>query len=494
MRRSIGIDFGTTNTRMAYCDGKQVRVLTEKFGLTPFIPTAVSYRNGQPYAYGKEARENEDDNCITSLKWKLTEDKLYNVGDGNRGKRSDEVVTDFVKYLRRILHDNHLNPDEHDIAVTIPIKYPLSARMKLLKAFTAGGLPIKGVYPEPVSALYAALASNPREGYSAIFDWGGGTLDIATLQVSREKAYVLGTEGMKEGGDDFDEWIARDALEMFLCKNPGMEKDRENIWRNRIRGLLGRAEQTKWDYSRSIRWVPFVGNKDLEYNLNIPLFEERLTGSVNKAISLFREAINKGDCSEGLVKPIILSGGTRNLNFLRRQLEAEFGDKIIDELTQAIFFKDLSVDRIDTATAIGAALLMANQSRPVFSKSIGIRLADARSSSISDLFCPIFNKDETVSYNKPVSRDLHVTNPSGGVAYLLVCEQLNEESEPNGRLLKIFPIPVETTETRITTKFSITEDLLLKIKVGGAIARVPKAESEFYMPIHNFGFDLPVIL
>ena len=76
----------------------------------------------------------------------------------------------------------------------------------------------------------------------------------------------------------------------------------------------------------------------------------------------------------------------------------------------------------------------------------------------------------------------------------MVCEQLSEEIEPAGTLLRIFTFPIHKTETRITAAFSITEDLLLRIKVSGAIARVGPGESEFFLPIHNFGFDLPPVL
>lgn len=218
MERAIGIDFGTTNTRIAYCDGTRVRVLTERDGVSPFIPSAVSYRNGEASAFGSVAREAELDFSITSLKWELTEDGLFDVGDGVRGKTAIDVVSDFVNYLKGILQHNLVNPEEHKLAVTIPVGYPLAARRRLVRAFEKGGLPVTGIYPEPVAALYAVFASKRREGYGAIFDWGGGTLDIATLRMHRNKIFVLSTEGMKEGGDDFDEWIATDALDSFLKK------------------------------------------------------------------------------------------------------------------------------------------------------------------------------------------------------------------------------------------------------------------------------------
>jgi molecular chaperone DnaK (HSP70) len=492
VERTIGIDFGTTNTRIAYCDGAQVRVLTERNEFSPFIPSAVSYQYGRPFAFGRRAKEDESSVSISSLKWLLAEDREIDVGAAT-AKTATEIVTDFAEYLRTILQDNHVDPQGHDIAVTIPVKFPLFARRRLVDAFCSAGLPIKGIYPEPVAALFATLATENREGYSAIFDWGGGTLDIASLHTKSNKAHVLGTEGIREGGDDFDEWIAREALEDFLGKNPEVAEHREDVWQTKRRGLLVKAEKVKWDCDShpSFRWDFFVGNRDLEYRLNVPLFEDRLARSVDRAIRLFRRAITNSGGAERLVRPIILSGGTRNLSFLRRRLEAEFGDRIIDELPQRKFFKDLDANRIDSATAIGASLLMANQSKPVFSKSIGVRLADARHSSSSDLFGKVFNKGEQIDSNRIVSMDLHVTNPSSGVANLLVCEQLDEDVEPAGTLLRILSIPVHDTETRITAKLSVTEDLLLKVKVVGAIATVKPEESEFYIPLYGLGFFLP---
>lgn len=492
MERAIGIDFGTTNTRLAYCDGTQVRVLTEPNEFSPFIPSAVSYQYGQPIAFGRKAKENEHNISVSSLKWLLAEDREIDV-DGGSGKTSTEVVCDFAQYLRTILEANRVDPQEHEIAITIPVKFPLSARQKLVKAFSMAGLSVQGVFPEPVAALYAALSSEKRDGYSAIFDWGGGTLDIAAIRTNFSEAHVLSTEGMREGGDDFDDWIAKTALEAFLKKNPDMAEHGEDVWQMKSHGLLRRAEKVKWDYENSptLRWDSFVGTRDLEHRLDVELFEDRLSRSVDRAIRLFRRAISNSGGAERLVTPIILSGGTRNLSFLRHRLEAEFGDRIVHELPQRKFFKDLDANRIDSATAIGAALLMANQSKPVFSKSIGVRLADARSSSKSDLFGMVFSKGEVIDYGRTVPMELHVTNPSSGVANLLICEQLDQELEPAGTLLRILPFPVHKTESRITVKFSIAQDLLLKIEVVGTIARIRPQDSTYYVPLHSLGFLLP---
>jgi molecular chaperone DnaK len=262
----------------------------------------------------------------------------------------------------------------------------------LQPGFAQGGIPIQATYPEPVAALYAVAAVNPRDGVCSILDWGGGTLDIACLRINDRKAYVLSTEGLKEGGDDFDKWIAMEALNHFLSTNPSLQTDRDLIWKTKHKGLLLRAENLKWEYADNptLRWNGFVGKYDLEFQLDAEVFKERLRNPVDRAIRLFYQAVKHSGEPDRLVRPVILSGGTRNLDFIRQTLEAEFGDRIIDELPQTGWFRDVGKNRIDSATALGAALLMASESLPVFSSSLGIRMAESRDAADTDFSGPSF--------------------------------------------------------------------------------------------------------
>jgi len=481
MRPSIGIDFGTTNTRLAYFDGRQVRLLTEPQSSSPFIPSAIAYQQGQPLASGGQAKERHGDMAITSLKWLLAEDKVIDVGHPRHGKEPIEVVTDYVGYLRQVLTDQRVDIKGLKVALTVPVNYPLKARRALLEAFNQGGLPIANLYPEPVAALYAVASIQHREGVSAIMDWGGGTLDLACLKVKDNKAYVLSSTGLKEGGDDFDEWIAREALEDFLRQHPKLEADRQLIWKNKNLGLRSRSEKRKCEYlnNPTLRWDNFVGQYDLEYRIETSRFEERLRSPVSKALRLFSQMIQESGESERLIEPVVLSGGTRNLDFIRCSFQNEFGQRLQDELPQADYFRDLERHRIDSATAIGAALLQAIDSHPVCSRAIGIRLADDRQTASTDLFWPIFKRGDKIDPISKVTMEFFVTNPSSGVARLLICDQLEPEIEPAGRLRKFFPVPIDRRESRIYLTFRITEGLLLEVTVQGALAKVDPVGSAF---------------
>jgi molecular chaperone DnaK (HSP70) len=73
---AFGIDFGTTNTRVAYYDGERLR-------LVPFVlqgvqyyqlPTLVSYANGEVVAVGPEAIRQgtlpATDRCAKTVKFR----------------------------------------------------------------------------------------------------------------------------------------------------------------------------------------------------------------------------------------------------------------------------------------------------------------------------------------------------------------------------------------------------------------------------------------
>ena len=60
IRTAFGIDFGTTNTRIAYCARQQLRMvpIRDQRGESYGLPTTLAYLEGNPVAYGYEAREH----------------------------------------------------------------------------------------------------------------------------------------------------------------------------------------------------------------------------------------------------------------------------------------------------------------------------------------------------------------------------------------------------------------------------------------------------
>ncbi|HEY3289243.1 MAG TPA: Hsp70 family protein, partial [Anaerolineae bacterium] len=89
------------------------------------------------------------------------------------------------------------------------------AQDRLLHAAELAGFRHLAFELEPIAAGLAFGASHNRERstYALVFDFGGGTLDIAVLKVGQDGAQtVLATGGVDIAGDHFDQTIFKRAI------------------------------------------------------------------------------------------------------------------------------------------------------------------------------------------------------------------------------------------------------------------------------------------
>jgi hypothetical chaperone protein len=87
------------------------------------------------------------------------------------------------------------------------------AHERMLVAARNAGFAHAALEREPVAAARHLRRLLPEESCALIFDFGGGTLDLALVQVSSaERPEILATHGVLLGGDDFDSAIMEHAL------------------------------------------------------------------------------------------------------------------------------------------------------------------------------------------------------------------------------------------------------------------------------------------
>jgi hypothetical chaperone protein len=97
----------------------------------------------------------------------------------------------------------------------------LRAQARLEQAARLAGFEEITFEMEPVGAgLSFALRGELREGnHALVFDFGGGTLDVAVLRIEREGQRVLAISGIGVGGDSFDQIIFKRALLPWFGSN-----------------------------------------------------------------------------------------------------------------------------------------------------------------------------------------------------------------------------------------------------------------------------------
>ena len=470
---AFGIDFGTTNTRVAFYDGTHVRMVqfpTPSAGLLIQYPTLISYEFGKPVAFGPEARIQKHGTLLSQpMKWLLNLNDPIEVEGGIR--EPVEIVAAFLGNVRK-LAEEFLRRQMTEAAVTIPVHYPPKARRRLEDAFNQAGIKISHFFFEPIAAIYSSLLTEPVSGPIAVFDWGGGSLDIASVQIRDGVAMTRQVDGWHRGGTNFDELICGQAIDEFLSATPNNDLTTEVVLKRMKDGkeLRPRAEAAKVQLSRaqeaSLTYHQFLGVANLEYRLTRSDFDELIAHDVNSGIARLVRVLSASGITPKVLARLFLSGGTCNIPGVRNRLEQEVTGKITSSLRLPANLKGrtaaVGLDDIGNATAIGAALLAVHGTKPVLASSIGVRLADAS----GDQFHPVFEKGNSVSFS-PHTERFFVSDASSGVARLLICDDDESVLNQGGRLLRVVPVPIEKNENWIDVKFTVERHLALKVEAAG---------------------------
>lgn len=111
----------------------------------------------------------------------------------------------------------HLGHDNIKAAViAVPAKFDTFQREATVHAFRSAGIKVARILEEPVAAALAyGLQKKENVDYIIVYDFGGGTLDVSVLQVSKDGyVEVMGSDGDDNlGGADFDAAVAHFLLD-----------------------------------------------------------------------------------------------------------------------------------------------------------------------------------------------------------------------------------------------------------------------------------------
>jgi molecular chaperone DnaK len=492
---SYGIDFGTTNTRVAYFNGEEIRILPfedEKGSTVYHIPSIVGYKNGEATAFGYEALRKNDLSICKSIKWLLDKDDPVDIGGFIL--EPAQVAFDFFAFLKEAIEKLGF-PEEYlsNTSLTIPVNFTYAARERLIYALKKAGIGIQHVFHEPIAALYCDARSRQMPGTSAVFDWGGGTLDIAVVRLNESWAQVLAFDGLKVGGDDFDRLIIEKALADFALKYPGLPVTSQQILTARGTELKLIAEKAKKSLSTSkeknITRADLLPSYTLDFLVKREDFEAWTESYINQAIACLEGVIYNAGITNPVLTHLLVSGGTCHIPAIQTRIKQEFGVSRVVSTLRASGKGEAERD-IANATAMGAALLCAFGGQPVFTRDIGIRMADATSEE--DLFYPVYRTGEVIEFDKTLRESFFITDPGMGVARLLICDRLGGNLRQRGGSLKrIITVPVDKNESHLEVIFSIDRGLVLNIKASGRIARCSDKEGSCKITDLAVGFKIP---
>ena len=374
----VGIDLGTTNSLVAYCEESGPRVLgIDELG-TEIMPSVVRYGSDGLEVLGLEARDQAIEfplDTIYSVKRLMgrsaderagdVESLAYRVVQGPRGLASvqthgtirtpQEVSADLLRCLAQGA-SAALGVKVRRAVVTVPAYFDDAQRQATRDAGRLAGLEIVRVINEPTAAAMAyGIGARQKElERLVIYDLGGGTFDVTVLEAippeeeGGEVVFrVLATAGdTLLGGDDFDQIIVDLVLEEIHARLGG-PKDAElsPAVRQRLRIF---AEQAKISLSENdsaeIRVDCGEQLGTIVRRLTREAFEELCRELVDRSIAHCAAALGEANLDAEMIDRVVLVGGSTRMPIVQREVERFFG---------AVPYTALDPDRV---VALGAAI------------------------------------------------------------------------------------------------------------------------------------------
>lgn len=394
MSEYIGIDFGTTrSTVVIYRDTQDTRdtdAKIKRLGKPVLSIAAVDKSNGKCY-YGIDSKSkiSEEYDYIPSLKDLLCKeyDRIY----GGVVVTRDSILKGYFEYIKTNVIRQ---PGELEIVMAVPNDFPVVRRSVLRSAAEAAGFRIKTFITEPIAAFFASYSH--LTGYNesailrnyenvAIFDWGGGTLDVTVMHRSGRIVKELAKKRMDCAGNAIDERVAQ-CVHQWISEKMGKNKSFEDMslkTQNRMKMFVEGAKIKLNDQQNVKSVMVSHGDYDdygvVEQEITKESFNACIEYIIDAAIETLRKAIDESKLGVGGIDKILLVGGSSKLHLLQKKMKAEFGDKLL-----------ISSGDSDWGVSIGAALLSSAPGDFIVNQDVSLRLSD-------ESVYPLIRKEDRIS-------------------------------------------------------------------------------------------------
>ncbi|MEJ2437145.1 MAG: molecular chaperone DnaK [Sulfurovaceae bacterium] len=371
MGKVLGIDLGTTNSAMAIYEHGEAKIISNKEGKNT-TPSVVAFTDKGEVLVGESAKRQAVTNpekTIYSIKRimglmcdeptaKEAKDRLpYHIIDRNGAcavEVSGKTYTPqeiSAKVLMKLKEDTeaYLGEKITDAVITVPAYFNDAQRKATKEAGTIAGLNVLRIINEPTSAALSYGLDKKESETIVVYDLGGGTFDVTTLETGDNVVEVMATGGDAFlGGDDFDNRLIDYIAEEFKKENSvDLKADVMALQR-----LKDAAESAKKELSSSTETeinLPFItadasGPKHLVKKITRAKFESLISDLIASTIKTIAGVIKDAGVKKEDISEIVMVGGSTRVPLVQEEVKKFFG-------------KDLNKSvNPDEVVALGAAI------------------------------------------------------------------------------------------------------------------------------------------
>ncbi len=358
MSKVIGIDLGTTNSCVAVYEGGEAKIIPNAEGKNT-TPSVVAFTDKGEVLVGDPAKRQAITNpekTISSVKRimglmmneenaKLAQDKVtYKIVNKDGSAAVDvagKVYTPqeiSAKILTKLKEDaeSYLGSKVTDAVITVPAYFNDAQRKATKDAGTIAGLNVLRIINEPTASALAYGLESKAEENVLVYDLGGGTFDVTTLEISDGTFEVLSTDGNAFlGGDDFDNKIV-DFLNAEFKNSHGIELKNDKMALQRLKDAAENAKKELSSATETEINLPFItmteaGPQHLVVKLTRAKFEGMIETLVDETMSHIQVAMKDADLSKGDIKEIIMVGGSTRVPLVQKKVSDYFDGKDLNK-------------------------------------------------------------------------------------------------------------------------------------------------------------------
>jgi molecular chaperone DnaK len=351
VKKTIGIDLGTTNSVVAIMEGRDPKVIENEEG-SRITPSVVGFTKEGEIVVGQVARRQaitNPENTVYSIKrfmgrkFDETADERRRVpykvvkapnGDAAveiQGKLHSppEISAKILQKLKRAA-ENYLGDTVTEAVITVPAYFNDAQRQATKDAGRIAGLEVKRIVNEPTAAALAYGLDKKKDEVIAVFDYGGGTFDISVLEVGENVVEVVATNGDTHlGGDDQDQRIMEWLIQEFK-KDTGLDVSKDKMVLQRLKEA---AEKAKIELSATMETeinLPFLtadqtGPKHLVKKLSRAKFEQMCEDLFQRAIEPTKKCLADAKKNPKEIDEVVLVGGSTRVPKIQQIVKDFFG-------------------------------------------------------------------------------------------------------------------------------------------------------------------------
>lgn len=351
MGKVIGIDLGTSTSCVSVFEGGKPTVIVNAEGKRT-TPSIVSFGKDGERKIGEAAKRqavtnpkntvyeikrfmgekyNECKQEVKRVPYSVVNDGGYPKVDIEGRKYTPQEISAIILQKMKKTAEDYLGEDVKDAVITVPAYFSDSQRQATKEAGEISGLNVLRIVNEPTAAALAyGIDKSDKDMNIAVYDFGGGTLDVSILSFGGGVFEVLSTDGDTHlGGSDVDEKVMNWLIDEFkndegvdISKDPmAMQRIKEAAEKAKIELSSTNSTEINLPYITAVDGMP----KHLVKTLTKAKFESLIDDLVQRTIEPCKKALENAKLGIDEIDEVILVGGSTRIPAVQEAVKKFFG-------------------------------------------------------------------------------------------------------------------------------------------------------------------------